>query len=280
MLQTWRALPEPDLAAPSTRRWVVVDCETSGLDPRRDRLLALGAVRIEGGLIALEQSFAAGLRQQTASEHANILVHGIGEAAQRSGAQPQGVLADFLRFAGKDVLVGFHAPFDATILRRAMREHLDLRFSSTWLDVEAVARSVFPEAPARGWGLDEWLQHLRIPGPRPAQRAGRRVHHRTAVSGGSGARRAARRAGRPRTAQAGALGAGAMETLLKALLANGATADILDCRPAPTRRARSRENVASVRASCPLSPTAQQSAQGGASSWSYPPSTWSTGTGI
>ena len=165
MLQTWRALPEPHLAAPFTRgRWVVVDCETSGLDPRRDRLLALGAVRIEGGLIALEQSFAAGLRQQTTSEHANILVHGIGEAAQRSGAQPQEVLADFLRFAGKDVLVGFHAPFDATILRRAMREHLGLRFSGSWLDVEAVARSVFPEVPARGWGLDQWLQHLHIPG--------------------------------------------------------------------------------------------------------------------
>lgn len=164
-LQAWRALPEPDLAAPSRRgRWLVVDCETSGLDPRRDRLLALGAVRIEGGLIALEQSFAAGLLQQTVSQHANILVHGIGEAAQRSGVQPHRVLADFLGFAGKDVLVGFHAPFDAMILRRAMREHLGLRFSATWLDVEALARCVFPEAPEHGWGLDDWLQHLRIPG--------------------------------------------------------------------------------------------------------------------
>jgi DNA polymerase-3 subunit epsilon len=164
MLQTWRALPEPDLAAPSMLgRWVVADCETSGLDPRRDRLLALGAVRVEGGRIALEQSFDAGLLQETTSEHANILVHGIGEAAQRSGVQPHRVLADFLGFAGKDVLVGFHAPFDATILRRAMRQHLGLRFSATWLDVEALARSVFPEAPARGWGLDEWLRHLHVP---------------------------------------------------------------------------------------------------------------------
>jgi DNA polymerase III subunit epsilon len=164
-LEAWHTLPEPDLGAPSRRgRWVVVDCETSGLDPRRDRLLALGAVRIEGGLIALEQSFASGLLPPTVSEHANILVHGIGEAAQRSGAQPQSVLADFLRFAGKDVLVAFHAPFDATVLRRAMREHLGVRLSSTWLDVEALARCVFPEAPARGWGLDEWLHHLRIRG--------------------------------------------------------------------------------------------------------------------
>jgi DNA polymerase-3 subunit epsilon len=149
-VQAWRALPEPDLdAGPEAARWVVVDTETSGLDPHRDRLLALGAVRIEGGRVALEQSFDAALLQQTTSAHANILIHGIGEGAQRSGAQPEQVLADFLGFAGKDVLVGFHAPFDATVLRRAMRAHLGLRFRATWLDVEAVARCVFPEAPAR-----------------------------------------------------------------------------------------------------------------------------------
>lgn len=164
-VQAWRALPQPDLrAGPEAARWVVVDTETSGLDPHRDRLLALGAVRIEGRRIALEQSLDAALLQQTTSEHANILVHGIGEAAQRSGAQPEQVLADFLGFAGKDVLVGFHAPFDATVLRRAMRAHLGVRFRATWLDVEVVARCVFPDAPARAWGLDDWLRHLSIPG--------------------------------------------------------------------------------------------------------------------
>jgi DNA polymerase-3 subunit epsilon len=163
-IEVWRALPQPELRASSSSvPWVVVDTETSGLDPRNDRLIALGAVAIEGGCIALEHSFEVGLLQVSASETANILVHGIGEAAQRGGMPAAEALGAFLDFAKKHLLVGFHAPFDAAFLRRAMQASLGIRFAPIWLDAEALARALFPEAPSRGWTLDEWLQHLRIP---------------------------------------------------------------------------------------------------------------------
>jgi DNA polymerase-3 subunit epsilon len=163
-IEAWRALPQPELRSPSSSvRWVVVDTETSGLDPGSDRLLAVGAVAIENGCIALEHSFEMGLLQATPSETGNILVHGIGEAAQRGGMPPAEALGAFLDFAKRHILVGFHTPFDAAFLRRAMQASLGLRFSPIWLDAEALARALFPEAPSRGWGLDEWLRHLHIP---------------------------------------------------------------------------------------------------------------------
>ena len=55
-----------------TARWVVVDCETSGLDAARDRLLSIGAVAVRAGRIELAEAFSALLRQDAPSDPANM----------------------------------------------------------------------------------------------------------------------------------------------------------------------------------------------------------------
>jgi len=69
-----------DAVHPKAMRWVVLDCESSGLDPERDRLLSLGAVAVREGRIDHADSFSAVLREAEASGPQNILVHGIGGA--------------------------------------------------------------------------------------------------------------------------------------------------------------------------------------------------------
>ena len=75
-------------------RWIVLDVETSGLDPYRDRLLAIAALAIQVDPIShkitidLSDSFEAVLRQEEVSDKDNILLHGIGAHAQRSGQDP------------------------------------------------------------------------------------------------------------------------------------------------------------------------------------------------
>ena len=121
-LAKWRAAPSPDAAAAHRgERFIVVDVESSGLDVFHDRLIAIGAVAVDGGRIALADHFYAVLRQRVASDEANILVHGIGGTAQVEGIEPRAALLAFLEFAGKSPLVAFHAPFDEIMLRRAMR---------------------------------------------------------------------------------------------------------------------------------------------------------------
>ncbi len=47
-LDVWRAQPRPRYDVPLTQcRCVVVDVETAGLDPRRDALIAIGAVTLQ-----------------------------------------------------------------------------------------------------------------------------------------------------------------------------------------------------------------------------------------
>lgn len=155
LARLWRGEPTLLRAA----RWVVVDCETSGLDAARDRLLAVGAVVVQGARIGPGAGFRAILRQQAPSDPANILVHGIGGEAQLGGRPPAEALREFAAFAGDSLAVAFHAPFDAEVLRRAMRRE-GLRPPQRWLDAAQLAPALFPAAaPARGArrSLDDWL---------------------------------------------------------------------------------------------------------------------------
>jgi DNA polymerase III subunit epsilon len=139
-------------AAPLERaRWLVIDCETSGLDPARDRLLSVGAVAVQGGRILLGDAHAALVRQAAPSAPHNILVHGIGGDAQRSGRPQEEVIAELEALLGDSTAVGFHAAFDAAVLQRA-----GLR-RRRWLDLEPLAQVLHPAERHRS-SLDEWLE--------------------------------------------------------------------------------------------------------------------------
>ena len=142
-------------------RWVVVDCETSGLDVARDRLLSIGAVALHEGRIGIADAFSRVLRQDVPSAADNILVHGIGGDAQAAGEEPARVLPDFIAFAGEGPLVAFHAPFDRAVLERATRAH-GLRWKRRWLDVADLVRVLFPARAKQCRGLDDWLQAFGI----------------------------------------------------------------------------------------------------------------------
>lgn len=150
----------------NAERWVLVDVETSGLDMRHDRLLAIAAIalRLDGDAspcIDLGDSFEAVLRQDAApANKANILLHGIGVGEQRAGAAPAEALGAFEAWLGDAPLVAFHAAFDQTMIGRAMKTTLDRTLANPWLDLEPVADSLYPEVGGRA--LDDWLEHFGI----------------------------------------------------------------------------------------------------------------------
>jgi DNA polymerase III subunit epsilon len=162
-LSAYRAAPAPDLAAAvDAHRLVVVDVETSGLDPRRDRLLAIGAVGVQRGRVPLQDGFEVILRQEHPSDHRNILVHGIDGTTQRSGIEPAVALLRFLEYAGKSPLVAFNAEFDRIAIDRAMQTSLGTRTDNHWLDLAAIAPVVFPEHGRQARTLDEWMRLFEI----------------------------------------------------------------------------------------------------------------------
>lgn len=158
----WQALPSPNGRAHlMQQRFVVLDTETSGLDPRRDRVLALAAVEVVDGRIRAG-GVARVLRQAQPSSADNILVHGITPATQAAGVAVETVLLEFLEYAGKDPLVAFHAGFDREVLGRACRETLGVRLANAWLDMAALAQALAPEAINGRADLDRLVAYFGI----------------------------------------------------------------------------------------------------------------------
>lgn len=154
----WRPQDTPLAAAP----WVAVDCETSGLDLRADRLLSIGAVRLLDGRISVGDAFHLVVRQAEESPAGNIVIHGIGGEAQRGGIPPAEALSAFDAYAGEAVLVGYHSHFDRTMLERAMKEQGRAPWRRQWLDLAQLLPALFASRARACKSLDDWLRAMDI----------------------------------------------------------------------------------------------------------------------
>jgi DNA polymerase III subunit epsilon len=148
-------------------RWVVLDVEASGLDAAHDRLLAIAAVGVhidaDRAGIVLADSFEVVLRQpadNTPPDKANIVLHGIGVAAQRAGVGGAEAIDAFKRFAASAPLLGFHVAFDRMLIERACAALEREPPSNRWLDLEALSAVLLPEVKAHA--LDDWMRHFGI----------------------------------------------------------------------------------------------------------------------
>lgn len=163
----WIKKPFAAAAAVDEARWVVLDVETSGLDPQRDQLLAIAAIAVEVDWAARRLSITPGdsfevvLRQSSvASAKDNILLHGIGLQRQREGMPPAQGLRAFADFAGASPLLAFHAPFDQALIGRDAVAHLGAALPNRWVDIEQLCAVTHEKVRARA--LDEWLAHFGI----------------------------------------------------------------------------------------------------------------------
>ncbi|NJM42858.1 MAG: hypothetical protein HC858_00575 [Brachymonas sp.] len=84
----------PSVDAQGMQRWVVLDVETSGLDPSEAQLLAVAAVAVQVDWakrklwVCPGDSIDIGIRPATiVSDKSNILIHGIGQQRQQSGRE-------------------------------------------------------------------------------------------------------------------------------------------------------------------------------------------------
>ena len=139
------------------QRWVVLDLETSGLNPNRDQVLSVGAVAIEDGAIDFSQQFERTLHRPTQKTNASVLIHGLGPSALAAGCDPAEALLDLLEFIGTSPVLAFHAPFDQRMLARALKESLGYRLQHPFLDVAELAPMLNPDTELREADLDDWV---------------------------------------------------------------------------------------------------------------------------
>jgi DNA polymerase-3 subunit epsilon len=118
-----RGVRAADLARPlATLEYVVLDTETTGLDPDHgDRVVSLAGVKVRAGAVRRGETFDALVNPGRPIPAGSVRFHGITEAMVSSEPPIDVVLPEFLRFAGDAVLVGHQVWFDMRFLAREAR---------------------------------------------------------------------------------------------------------------------------------------------------------------
>jgi len=125
---------------------VVFDTETTGLDAARDRVIAIGAVRLQAGSAAAD-AYSSLVDPGRPIPQDSTTVHGITDA-DVAGARPFAeVMSEFAEWAGSGVVVGFAVGFDLAVLK-AEHERAGLVWRAPrWLDVRHLLQLVKPTLP-------------------------------------------------------------------------------------------------------------------------------------
>ena len=118
-------------------RFVVLDCETTGLNPNTDRIITIGAVAVQNDAILLGDSFEALLK--IARNTDAVTVHGITRDDSRSGMEEPQALELFLDYLRDGVIVGHHIGHDIASLDTAYGRYWGFHLSNRCLDTMALA---------------------------------------------------------------------------------------------------------------------------------------------
>jgi len=98
---------------------VVIDSETTGLDPRSARVVELAAVRLVGGRIEIEGAFRRLINPGGPIPLAATRVHGIDDAAVTDAPAFRGIWPEFSDAWANAVVIGHTIGFDLAVLERA-----------------------------------------------------------------------------------------------------------------------------------------------------------------
>ena len=141
-----------DDAPIDTVRFVVLDCETTGLNPTTDRIITIGAVGVENGEIVIQDSFEALLK--VLSNTGSVTVHGVTRDESRMGMDEPQALELLLEYLKDGVIVGHHIGHDIASLDAGYERHWGFRLQNRCLDTMYLAlhlqeTGAFPGRPAQ-----------------------------------------------------------------------------------------------------------------------------------
>ncbi|MBE0496596.1 MAG: 3'-5' exonuclease [Campylobacterales bacterium] len=122
----------------SADEFVVFDTETTGLDPKKDEILSIGAVKIKGNKILAQETLSLLLRPSRDIAVKSITIHQLRNIDMVGALAPKDALVQFLEFVGPLPLVGYYLEFDVAMVNRYLQPWLGIKLPNTQIEVSGI----------------------------------------------------------------------------------------------------------------------------------------------
>lgn len=126
--------------------YTVVDIETTGLDPKEDKITEIAAIRVESGEIA--DTFHTLVNPGRRLTERITELTGLTDEALKDAPYIQDIIGDFVKFEVTDCLLGHSVLFDYSFLKRAA-VNKGAAFEKKGIDTLAVSRKYLQELESR-----------------------------------------------------------------------------------------------------------------------------------
>ena len=126
--------------------YVALDVETTGLNPKLDKIIEIGMVRVRAGEIAAE--FETFVNPGRALEERITELTGIRDEQLADAPDISEVISETLQFIGGDILVGHGILFDYSFVKRAAVNKRFV-FEKEGIDTLRLAKAFLPELQSR-----------------------------------------------------------------------------------------------------------------------------------
>ncbi|MGN0379337.1 MAG: PolC-type DNA polymerase III [Butyrivibrio sp.] len=123
--------------------YVIFDLETTGLSPVNDRIIEIGAVKMQG--MKFVDSFSCFVNPQIPIPFKTENLTGINDIMVRDAETIKEVLPKFLDFCGDAVLVAHNAGFDTGFIKEKADKLLGKKPDFTIVDTVALSRALLPQ---------------------------------------------------------------------------------------------------------------------------------------
>lgn len=103
---------------PTDEEFVSFDCETTGLDVKKDEILSIGGVKIINNKIEFSESFERYITPENTIHVESIKIHHIRPCDIENSIDAKVAIEEFLHFIGNRTLIGYYIQFDIAMINK------------------------------------------------------------------------------------------------------------------------------------------------------------------
>ncbi|EHP28970.1 DNA polymerase III, epsilon subunit [Sulfurimonas gotlandica GD1] len=118
--------------------YVVFDTETTGLNPKKDEILSIGAVKIKDNKILTSQTFEVFIKNSGEISSKSIEIHRIRPIDLENAKTTEIAIREFLNFIGSRPLIGYYLEFDVNMINKYIKPMLGVTLPNKKIEVSEI----------------------------------------------------------------------------------------------------------------------------------------------
>lgn len=150
----------------------VIDVESTGLDRRKDKMVAFAGIKIQNMKICVGESLEFVIRHENPVKDDAIHIHEIINNEKKTGIAENKAIEEILKFIGNSMVVGYQVGLDQYLINRSMKELLGKKLLNRIINIpdlikriDSPVQHMYPsresdlKAQCEAFGIDTLDQH-------------------------------------------------------------------------------------------------------------------------